>query len=98
MPKIFEYLGIVILFYSDEHEPIHVHAEYSGSIVKVSFFIKNGEIYRITYKEINGTFPISKLKELKKFISEYKNNIIKAWTNYFILKIKVDFERITKKI
>jgi len=26
MPKIFEYLGIVLLFYSKEHEPIHVHA------------------------------------------------------------------------
>ena len=24
MPKIFEYLGILIFFYSNEHEPIHV--------------------------------------------------------------------------
>jgi hypothetical protein len=24
MPKIFEYLGIVIRFYSNEHDPIHV--------------------------------------------------------------------------
>ncbi len=27
MPKIFEYLGILIFFYSNEHEPIHVHAK-----------------------------------------------------------------------
>ena len=26
MPKIFEYFGLVIFFYSNEHEPIHVHA------------------------------------------------------------------------
>ena len=25
MPKIFEYFGIVFYFYSNEHEPIHVH-------------------------------------------------------------------------
>lgn len=25
MPKIFEYLGFVFFFYSNEHEPIHVH-------------------------------------------------------------------------
>lgn len=25
MPKIYDYLGIVFLFYSNEHEPLHVH-------------------------------------------------------------------------
>lgn len=28
MPKIYEYLGIMIMFYSNEHEPIHVHGKY----------------------------------------------------------------------
>ncbi len=28
MPKIFEYLGIIIMFYSNEHEPIHVHGKF----------------------------------------------------------------------
>ncbi|MDO9613709.1 MAG: DUF4160 domain-containing protein, partial [Bacteroidota bacterium] len=45
MPNIFEYLGIVILFYSDEHKPIHVHAVYGDNTMKVSFFIREGEIY-----------------------------------------------------
>lgn len=25
MPKLYEYFGLIVLFYSDEHEPIHVH-------------------------------------------------------------------------
>ena len=25
MPKIFEYFGFIFFFYSNEHEPIHVH-------------------------------------------------------------------------
>lgn len=25
MPKIFEYFGFIFYFYSNEHEPIHVH-------------------------------------------------------------------------
>lgn len=98
MPKIYEYLGIIILFYSDEHEPIHVHAEYNGNIVKVSFFIKDGEIYRVTYSEVTGNFPPAKLKELKKFVSKYKDKIVWAWDKYFIWKSKVEFERITKKL
>lgn len=98
MPKIYEYLGIIILFYSDEHEPIHVHAEYNGNIVKVSFFIRDGKIYRVTYIVVAGKFPPSKLKELKKFISLYKDKIVWAWDRYFIWKSKVEFERITKKL
>ena len=42
MPKIFEYLGIVIYFYSNEHEPIHVHAEKSGFESKAESFIVDG--------------------------------------------------------
>lgn len=26
MPKIFEYFGFIFLFYSNEHDPVHVHA------------------------------------------------------------------------
>ena len=98
MPNIFEYLGIVILFYSDEHEPIHVHAVYGEGTMKVSFFIREGEIYRVTYVEIKGKFPPAKLKELKKFISVYKKDIVAAWDKYFIWKIKVEFVRITKNL
>ncbi|MGH2574616.1 MAG: DUF4160 domain-containing protein [Ignavibacteria bacterium] len=28
MPKLYEYFGIIILFYSNDHEPIHVHGKY----------------------------------------------------------------------
>ena len=30
MPKIFEYLGIIIMFSSNEHEPIHVHGKFQS--------------------------------------------------------------------
>ena len=98
MPKIFEYLGIIIRFYSDEHEPIHIHATYNEHVVKVSFFLRDGKIYRVTYSGIAGKFPVSKLNELKEFIAVYKDEIVKAWDSYFIWKTKVNFVRITKKI
>jgi Domain of unknown function (DUF4160) len=37
MPKIFEYLGIILFFYSNEHEPIHVHATKGAFKVKLNF-------------------------------------------------------------
>ena len=61
MPKIYEYIGIAILFFSDEHDPIHIHCIYGGAILKVSFFVSNGKITRTTYKKVAGSFPSSKL-------------------------------------
>ena len=31
MPKIYEYFGFVFFFYSNEHEPIHVHVMENSS-------------------------------------------------------------------
>lgn len=47
MPEIFEYLGIVMFFYSSEHEPIHVHGKYDGFQSKADFFITDGTIVEI---------------------------------------------------
>ena len=44
MPKIFEYLGILIFFYSNEHEPIHVHGKHEGLESKAEFYIVDGKI------------------------------------------------------
>jgi len=27
MPKLYEYFGLVVLFYSNEHDPVHVHGK-----------------------------------------------------------------------
>lgn len=98
MPKIFEYLGIIIRFYSNEHDPIHVHAIYQDAEVKISFFFKEGRLYRTTYKVEKGKFPPSKMKALKKFVSIYNLKIVHRWNEYFIFKVSPKFEKITKKL
>jgi len=52
MPKIFEYLGILVFFYSNEHEPIHVHAKKGEYECKAEFYIVNGKIEDKDYKYI----------------------------------------------
>ena len=29
MPAIYEYFGLLFMFYSNEHDPVHVHVRYS---------------------------------------------------------------------
>lgn len=100
MPKIFEYLGIIIFFYSNEHEPIHVHAKKGEFESKAEFIINNGKIIEIRIKENKGFKPLSgsNLKNFKDFLSNYADKIVEKWIDYFVYHKDIKFERINKKI
>jgi len=47
MPKIFEYFGIVFYFYSNEHEPIHVHVTTGDCETIFELIMEDGELKEI---------------------------------------------------
>ncbi len=100
MPKIFEYLGILIFFYSNEHEPIHVHGKCDGSEIKAEFYIIAGKIVEIKIKSVKGMRPLtgSKLKDFEKFIEKYGDVIIQKWIDYFVYHKEIKFEKINTRI
>lgn len=100
MPKIFEYLGIIIFFYSNEHEPIHVHATYDSFESKAEFYIFNGKISEIRIRLVKDRKPLNgpKLKDFEKFLEVYADRIVQKWVDYFVYHKSVEFERITKKL
>ncbi len=100
MPKIYEYLGILLFFYSNEHEPIHVHARKGECESKAEFVIENGKIIEIRIQQTKGTPPLNKanMKLFKEFLGIYSNDIVKKWIDYFILHKEVEFKRITKRL
>ena len=100
MPKLFEYLGLIIRFFSQEHEPIHIHAFYKERQTKVEFTIKEGIIIKISYKKVAGyeMIPPEKMKDLEDLVSVYKYDIVQLWIKYFILNEKVICQKITTKL
>ncbi|MDC8001069.1 DUF4160 domain-containing protein [Aequorivita todarodis] len=100
MPKIFEYLGILIFFYSNEHEPIHVHAKKGEFESKAEFYIVEGVIKEIKIKNIKGREPLKgkELRDFEEFLEMYADKIVEKWIDYFVYHKNVDFERITKRI
>ncbi len=100
MPKIYEYLGIIIFFYSNEHEPIHVHAKKSGCESKAEFQIVEGKIKKIAIKKIKGRNPLkgNDLKEFSSFLEEYAESIVEKWVDYFVYHKSIKCEIITKRI
>ena len=54
MPKLYEYMGIIVLFYSNEHEPIHVHGKCQGRESRAELIIRDGQIVDIIYSPAEG--------------------------------------------
>ena len=100
MPRIYEYLGILIYFYSSEHEPIHVHGRYDGYESKAEFIIINGTIVEVKIKSVKGRKPLteSKLDDFKDFLEKYAERIVQKWIDYFVFHKHLDFEKINKRI
>jgi hypothetical protein len=100
MPKLYEYLGIIILFYSNEHEPIHVHGKYQEAEGKAELIIDNGKVVEIRYSPVKGRKPLS-LKHMESFkavVERYAEEIVQKWIDYFVLHKPVLSETITQKI
>lgn len=100
MPKIFEYLGILIFFYSHEHEPIHVHARVGEYESKAEFLVKDGKISSIKVVRIGNRKPLQgkDLRNFNAFIRVYGHRIVEKWIEFFVLKKKVSFEKITQRL
>ena len=100
MPKIYEYLGITIMFYSNEHEPIHVHGKYQGYESKAEFIIIDGKIIDIKIENVKGKRPLSQkeIKEFKHFVYKFKENIVQKWIDYFVYHKSIECIKIEGKV
>jgi hypothetical protein len=100
MPKLYEYFGLVILFYSNEHEPIHVHCKYQDQESKAEIIFENGKFKNIVIKEVPGKEALdnNNLKKFKKIVELYRDDIVRKWIDFFIYNIEIPSEKITTKI
>ncbi len=96
MPKLYEYLGIVIFFYSNEHEPIHVHGRHGEFESKIEIIINNGAIQGLKLKNVPGKRPLpsTQAKQFKTLVTKLADEIVQSWVNYFVYHKKI----VAKKI
>jgi hypothetical protein len=100
MPKLYEYFGLVVLFYSNEHEPIHVHGKYQGRESKAEIILVNGAVASIRYSEEAGRAPlsVSELRVFTELVDAKAQDIVTKWIDYFVLHKSVRPERITQRL
>ena len=100
MPKLYEYFGLIILFYSNEHEPIHVHCKYQGKENKAEIIFEDGKFVEVTISGVKGKEPLDlkNLKKFKKLVEIYRDDIVRKWVDFFVYNKAIDSEKITKKL
>ena len=75
MPTVLRVDGFRFFFFSDEHEPKHIHVEKADSYLRVELTtMKVTDSYNISQKDIN---------KILKLIKQNKDNLIGAWDEYF---------------
>ena len=100
MPEIYEYFGLVFYFYSNEHDPIHVHVKKGDRETIFDLIIYNGVLTEIKTRKRRGKEMLSANdeKKTKDFIIFYADDIVKKWMKSFILKLEVKIVHIRTKI
>jgi len=100
MPKLYEYMGLMIMFYSREHEPVHVHCKYQDTESKAEIMFEKGKFVGIEIKEIPGKDPLNNtnMRKFKKLVELYRDDIIRKWIDFFVYKVEIQTEKITRKI
>ena len=70
MPEISRFFGIVVRMFYDEHNPPHIHAEYSG---RKAVFDFNGNIIKGSLSSRTAT------KLVREWIDIYFSELNEAW-------------------
>ena len=100
MPTLYEYFGIKVSFFSNDHEPIHVHGEYQGRESKAEIIVKDGIITEVKFKSVAGRDPLKgrQLKDFEALVTHEAPAIVASWNGYFKHDTIIRSKRITKRI
>jgi hypothetical protein len=100
MPKLYEYFGLIIMFYANEHEPVHVHGKFQDRESRAEIIVVNGEIVEIRYANVAGRAPLAstEIRNFEELVSARASDIVGKWIDFFVLHKPVKSERITRRL
>ena len=100
MPKLYEYFGLRVYFYANEHEPVHVHGFYQGRESKAELVIENGVIVGTRILLVAGMEPLKgrALADFKLLVSRRAGDIVHKWIEFFVHHRQIEAEVITRKL
>lgn len=99
MPKLYEYFGLIIMFYANEHEPVHVHGKCQGREARAELIVLNGLVTEIRYNGVSGRPPLSgsEMKFFREIVTARAVEIVAKWIDFFVMHKPITPETITRR-
>lgn len=100
MPKLYEYFGLTVMFYSNEHEPVHVHGKRQGRESRAEIIVIDGVVQTINYEPVAGRAPLEpgELRFFQELVSAKATDIVNKWIDFFVLHKSITPEHITTRL
>jgi hypothetical protein len=100
MPKLYEYFGLRVYFYANDHDPVHVHGFYQGRESKAELVIENGAVVDVRILPVSGMEPLKGkiLADFKLLVSRKSEDIVAKWVEFFVRRRQIKAEIITQKL
>ena len=100
MPKLYEYFGLIVMFYSNEHEPVHVHGKFQGRESRAEIILVDGAVAEINYTPVAGRAPLdaTEMRFFQEIVAAKADEIVSKWIDFFVLHKSVASERITRRL
>lgn len=100
MPKLYDYFGLRVYFYANDHEPVHVHGFHQGRESKAELIIVNGVVTGFRILPVQGMRPLTgrALSDFELLVSRRAGDIVEKWVDFFVHHRPVQAETITRKL
>ena len=100
MPKLYDYFGLRVYFYANEHQPVHVHGFHQGRESKAELVIENGVVVGIRILRVAGMKPLAgrTLADFKLLVSRRSADIVQKWIEFFVHHRQIEAETINRRL
>jgi hypothetical protein len=100
VPKLYEYFGLIVMFYANEHEPLHVHGKSQGREARAEIIVINGIVSEIRYDSVLGRAPLesNEMRFFQELVTARSDEIVAKWIDFFVLHKPIKPERITRRL
>jgi hypothetical protein len=100
MPKLYEYFGLIIMFYANEHDPVHVHGKCQGRETRAELVIIDGLVSEVRFLRQSGRPPLSESEQryFEEIVSAKADDIVQKWIDFFVLHKSITPEVISRRL
>jgi hypothetical protein len=100
MPKLYEYFGLQVYFYTNEHRPIHVHGRHAGRESRAEIIVESGRVVEVLFGRVAGKRPLEgqKRRDFEGLVAAKADDIVRRWIEFFVHNVRSKPESITRRL